>query len=103
MAYNDTEGNTTSDLMTMIAEGFRKDAHQNKIRATGICYDGRLRSASGGQARDAVLIRLEHKCGDAVEIARPYTRKLLKGIVFGDIVALQEKPNIFNPQSDDTA
>jgi hypothetical protein len=103
MAYPDSHDTPTSDLIMMVKKGFHKKAVENAIRAAAICYDGRLRPVSGGKARDAVFIDMERKCGDVVTIAVPYTKKFLKRIEFGDIVALPAESSIFVLQSDDAA
>ena len=103
MPYPDSRDTPIPDLIMMVKKGFQKKAVENAIRAAAICYDGRLRPVSGGKARDAVFIDMEHKCGDAVTIAAPYSKKFLKGIVFGDTIALPPEPSFFGSQSDDAA
>ena len=103
MAYDDAEALTTNVLISMLEEGLRAQATTRKIRACGICYDGRLRPASGGNPQDAVLINLEHERGEALQIARPYSRRPLRGIAFAEIIALPATPSIFLSTSDDAA
>jgi len=95
MSHDDSEETTMPDLIGMLEEGFRARVAENQIRATGICYDGILRLESGGHATDAIIVDLEHECGDTVKIARPYSKKLFRRLVFEDIIALPLEPSLF--------
>jgi hypothetical protein len=46
---------------------------------------------------------LEHEYGEAVTIACPFSRGLLRGMKIGDVIAIPLEPSIFISQSGDTA
>ena len=63
--YDGNETPASEEVIAMLAQGFQGEAGDGKIRATGICYDGRI--VQDGKKVDAVIISLEHVSGSATK------------------------------------
>src|SRR3972149_74655 len=59
-------------------------ASRGDIRATGVCFDVRLRGQNGG---DAIRVSLEHVEGNPVNVFLPYKRRTLREIEYGELFA----------------
>lgn len=92
-AYNGDEQPPSEELITLLTDAFQSDAREGKIRATGICYDGRI--VQDGKKVDAVIVTLEHASGNATKTCIPYSKKLLGGYRFGQMIASFDEPKIF--------
>src|SRR5437867_3413361 len=65
-AYATDEGKEMPEPMEVLASlnrMFQSEARAGKVRATGICSDGRI--ALGGKETDAIIMTLEHVSGEA--------------------------------------
>ena len=91
--YDGNEAPASEDVIAMLVQGFQGDARSGKIRATGICYDGRI--VQDGKKVDAVLISLEHISGSATKTCVPYTKGLFGKYRFGQLVAALDEPKVF--------
>ena len=95
-AYATYDGNETSaseEVIASLVQGFQGEARDGKIRATGICYDGRI--VQDSKKVDAVIISLEHVSGNASKTCVPYTKGLFGGYRFGQLIASLDDPKIF--------
>jgi hypothetical protein len=54
-----------------LIESYREQALVGEIIASGIGIDVRSVSVAGGEKIDAILARLEHKNGEAIEVYLP--------------------------------
>src|SRR5262245_61302610 len=70
--YDGNEQPPSEDVIALLVQGFQREARDGKIRATGICYDGRI--TQDGKKVDAVIISLEHVSGNATKTCVPYTK-----------------------------
>jgi hypothetical protein len=77
----------------MLVQGFQSEAREGKIRATGICYDGRI--VQDGKKVDAVIISLEHVSGSATKTCVPYTKGMFGKYRFGELTAALDEPKVF--------
>jgi hypothetical protein len=91
--YDGNEQPPSEEVIAMLVQGFQAQAREGKIRATGICFDGRI--VQDGKKVDAVIISLEHLNGNATQTCVPYTKSMFGKYRFGDIIAGLEEPKIF--------
>lgn len=91
--YDGTETPPSEDVIALLVQGFQNDARAGKIRASGICYDGRI--VEDGKKVDAVIISLEHVSGNATKTCVPYTKGLFGKYRFGELTAGLDDPKIF--------
>ena len=77
-----------SELFDLLAGAMRAQAEAGSIRASGICYDIRLRTGDD-KATDAIAISLEHRAGDHVLVVMPYSRGRFSGWKFGDLAQME--------------
>ena len=91
--YDGNEMPPSEDVIALLVQGFQGEARAGKIRATGICYDGRI--VQDGKKVDAVIISLEHVSGNASQTCVPYTKGLFGKYRFGEMIAGMEQPRIF--------
>ena len=91
--YDGDETPASEDVIAMLVQGFQNEARDGKIRATGICYDGRI--VQDGKTVDAVIISLEHFGGSASKTCVPYTKGMFGKYRFGELTAVLAEPQIF--------
>ncbi len=91
--YDGNETPASEEVIAMLVQGFQGEARSGKIRATGICYDGRI--VQDGKKVDAVIISLEHISGSATKTCVPYTKGLFGKYRFGQLIAGLEEPKVF--------
>ena len=91
--YDGSETPPSEDVIAMLVQGFQGQARGGQIRATGICYDGRI--VQDGKKVDAVIISLEHVSGNATKTCVPYTKGMFGKYRFGEIIAGLDDPKIF--------
>jgi hypothetical protein len=77
----------STEVIELLAAGMRAQAAAGGIRASGICYDIRLRT-DDGKATDAIALSLEHSAGDRVLVVMPYSKGRFSGWKFGDLAAM---------------
>jgi hypothetical protein len=77
----------SADVIDLLAAGMRSQATAGTIRASGICYDVRVRGADGKDT-DAIALSLEHRDGDRVLVVMPYSKGRFSGWNFGDLVQI---------------
>jgi hypothetical protein len=83
------------EVIEFLTAAFRAQATAGTIRASGICID--VRTIPPGQAdkTDAILARLEHKDGEAIDVYLPYRKPLLGKVKYGELFATRGTPQIF--------
>jgi len=91
--YDGDEQPASEDVIALLVQGFQGEAREGKIRATGICYDGRI--VQDGKKVDAVIISLEHASGNATKTCVPYTKGMFGKYRFGEMIAGLEEPQVF--------
>ena len=91
--YDGNETPSSEEVIAGLVQAFQTDARGGAIRATGICYDGRI--VQDGKKVDAVIIGLEHVSGCASKTCVPYSKGLFGKYRFGDLVASFDEPKIF--------
>ena len=77
----------SAEVIDLLAAGMRSQAIAGTIRASGICYDVRVRGADGKDT-DAIALSLEHRDGDHVLVVMPYSKGRFTGLKFADLVPL---------------
>ena len=92
-AYNGDEQPPSEQVIALLTQGFQAEARDQKVRATGICYDGRI--VQDGKKVDSVIISLEHASGNASKTCVPYTKGMFGRLRFGELIASIEEPKIF--------
>jgi hypothetical protein len=70
--YDGNETPPSEEVIASLVQAFQGEARAGKIRATGICYDGRI--MQDGKKADAVILSLEHVSGNASKTCVPYTK-----------------------------
>lgn len=93
--YTGDEKPDPEELMQLLIDGFRQEAKNEKIMATGICHDARIIPQGKTQKMDAICARLEHNSGEAVEVYLPYRKGFLGRIKYGEILATSGQRNVF--------
>ena len=91
--YDGNESPASEDVIALLLKGFQGEAREGKIRATGICYDGRI--VQDGKKVDAVIINLEHASGGATKTCVPYTKSMFGKYRFGELIASLDDPKVF--------
>lgn len=79
------------DGLIEVHKGLAKD---NKIKVSGIAWDGRV-TDENGNITDAIMISLEHKDDFSVIAYLPYKFGFLKTVKFGELQATKGKNDIF--------
>ena len=92
-AYDGDDKPPSDELIAMLVQAFQGEARSAKIRAIGICYDGR--GVRNGKKVAAIIISLEHLSGNASVTCLPYSKGLFGKYGFGEMTAAAEEPKIF--------
>lgn len=91
--YDGNEQPAPEDVVALLVKGMHAEATAGKIRASAICYDGRI--VRDGKKIDAVIVSLEHVSGNATKTCVPYVKKLFGGYRFSDMIASIDDPKVF--------
>jgi hypothetical protein len=67
------ESSTPEEHIEGLLTGFRKEAQIGMLVVAGIAFDGRMTEPASDEA-DALIIQIEHRGGDALQIVIPYRR-----------------------------
>lgn len=94
-AADGTEHPKSTDLIGLLEAGLRKNASENKIRASGICFDVRVTLPDQQHKTDAIQVSLEQLEGEAVNVFLPYEKKFWKRIRYGEMFASKGDVRIF--------
>ena len=81
-AYNGDEQPPSEQVIALLTQGFQAEARDRKVRATGICYDGRI--VQDGKKVDAVILldRLD-RLVDAISISQRSRAIALQSVLAG--------------------
>jgi len=93
-AYDGNETPESAEVVAALTQGFQASAKAGEVRATGICYDGRI-TQENGKKTDAIIMSLEHVSGCATRTYVPYSKGFFGGYRFGALVAGLDDPKIF--------
>jgi len=91
--YEGNEMPSSEDVIADLVKAFQGNAAAGAIRASGICYDGRI--VQDGKKVDAVIISLEHFSGCASKVCVPYSKGMFGKYRFGEMIVTLEEPKIF--------
>lgn len=94
-SYNRNERPDSQDAIDMLREGFRQEAKDPGLRATGICYN--LRTIPSGQSErvDAIAISMEHVSGGACTVFQLYGKRPFRKLRLGALYVRGETATIF--------
>lgn len=84
--YTGDEHPASNEVIEVLVGALRAQAETGEIKASGLCFDARLRGTDG-KPTDAIAISLEHREGDCVMVAMPYSKGRFSGLSFGQLVA----------------
>jgi hypothetical protein len=71
-------------LLEPLYASLRRQASDGAIRAAAVCVDVRIRQTEGDEATDAIQAMVEHRDAKPVNVFRPYAKRRLRGVAFGD-------------------
>ena len=91
--YDGNELPPSEEVIASLTKSFQSEAREGKIRAAGICYDGRI--IQGDKKVDAIMMTMEHQSGNASKVCVPYTKGWFGKYNFGQMIAALEEPKIF--------
>lgn len=91
--HDGNEMPASEEVIASLVQAFQGEVRGGKLRATGICYDGRI--TLEGKKVDAVILSLEHVSGNASKLCVPYKKGIFGGYKFGDMIAGVDEPKIF--------
>jgi len=75
---------------------FRKKAEKHEIKATAICYDGRVSPPGKTEKTDAICVELEDIEGNAIAIFFPYKKGWLRKQMYLEPFACAGEVKIFH-------
>lgn len=79
-----SEGNPPSQaVLDLLVDGIAADVRAGDMCAAGICLDVRTTPPGATKTTDAICVRLDHECGDRVDVYVPYRRGMLGTPKFG--------------------
>jgi len=84
------------EMIDFLTTALKQLAAAGTIRASGICIDVRTIPPGQTEKTDAILARLEHKDGEAIDVYLPYRKPFLGKTKYGEIFAAQGTPQIFS-------
>jgi hypothetical protein len=61
-----------NEIIDLLSTAAKNEAREERIRAFGICFDATVNLPGSSERRDAIVCRMEHRDGNAVEIVLPY-------------------------------
>lgn len=94
-AHTGFEHPDSQEVIQLLAGAMRSQAAAGTIKAGGICYDIKWQP-EGGPVTDAIAVSLEHRDGDRVLVAMPYSKSRFSGWKFGNLAALAPaEPRVF--------
>jgi hypothetical protein len=85
----------SQEMIDFLTATFRDQAVTAQIKAIGVCLDVRAVPPGQTEKTDAILARLEHQDGEAVDVYLPYRKGLLGKVKYGEIFASKGTPQVF--------
>jgi len=92
----------SQELVDIMANEFRSQASEGKIRAAGICFDVRVVPPGRVDKTDAIQLALEREGGDAVDVFVPYAQLSDGEFTYGELFACERIPTLFVQQHQQT-
>jgi hypothetical protein len=90
-----------AEILPRLHAALRADARDHDLAAIAVCEDVTITPA-GQKSTKAVKVLVEHRRGLTVALYLPWKRKLFGGHVFGQVMALEAKPEV-QPWGDGSA
>lgn len=84
---------SSTEILPRLHEALRAEARDHDLAAVAVCEDVTITPA-GEKPTKAVKVLIEHCRGLTVALYLPWKRKLLGGVVFGEVMALPAKPEV---------
>lgn len=85
----------SQEIIDTLTAGFRDKISQDGLKATGICFDGKVIPPGQSGKSDAICFKLEHVSGEAVDVFVPYRKGLFGKIKYDALFASQGIASIF--------
>ena len=82
-------------LISILRDGYRREAVDGKILACAVVYDVRVATIAAPQMRDAVAFAIDHRDGYSVEVFFPYALHKSGELVFEPPFAKKGADEIF--------
>ena len=93
-AQVDQEHPSAQEVFDKLVAGLRGSAAE--LKATGVCFDGRVTPPDSEEETDAVCICLEDRDGEAIDVFVPYRIDSDSGeIEYGELFAVRGEPAVF--------
>jgi hypothetical protein len=90
-----SEETTAQEIHDVLLEGLKQGARDGKYRATGLCYEVRVRRGDADPGTDAIALALEHSDGTALDLYVPYEKKSASEINYGDLFGTAGQGRVF--------
>jgi hypothetical protein len=94
-AYTGEEHPSSTELIQILYDGLREEAASGQIRAAAVASDVRVAPPGASDAGDAIRVGIEHAEADPVFVFLPYTKKRLRGIDYGELLAVKGETHVF--------
>ena len=97
LVHGQTENNKpeSQEVLDILTTGFQKSASANEVKATGICINVRAVNPASNKKEDAICAKMEHQCGEAVDVYLPYRKGLFGKRKYGEVFACKGENEIF--------
>jgi hypothetical protein len=63
----------SKDLISILRDGYRKEAEAGRLLVAAVVYDARVATPSMSEKKDAVAFQIDHRDGYSVEVFFPYS------------------------------
>ena len=85
------------EVIDLMVGGLRSQAQQGEIRASAIFIDARAVPPGKTEKTDAILVRMEHRDGDPVDLFVPYRKSPDGQYEYGEPFLYRGEPQVFLP------
>ena len=85
----------SADVVEMLIAGMSQRAVNREIRASVVCFDGRVIPPGVTEQVDAICVHLEHVSDEHVAVFLPYRKKLFGKLTYGELFASPLDPRVF--------
>ena len=93
--YDDQPGVNAQEIIDLMLEGFRAGARSGDYKAVALCVDVRVDAPDGAGKSDAIRVTLEENGGEAINVFMPYRKRMLRGMLYGEIFASSADHSVF--------
>lgn len=91
----ESEHPESQQIIEMLVAGLHDRALKREIRASVVCFDGRVVPPGATAKVDAICAHLEHESGEYAAVFLPYRKGLLGRLKYGELFASRLEPRIF--------